>query len=265
MNVDTPKNLESKLSNKVAIITGASKGIGAEIAIRLAENNYNIILNYRSDENGANKVEKSCNQHGVRTIQIKGDITNPETIDNIIDAAKSNFGKIDCLINNAAITKFVRLNDFESLTQQDFQDIFEVNVFSAYQLSCKARKLMSGDEDSCIVNISSTSAFSGVGSSVAYASSKGALNTLTISLAKLFAPEIRVNAASVGFTDTQWWLNHFEPERYEKFKNKQREKSILKRITTPSDVANAVLYLCTSPAVTGEIVQVDSGISLGSI
>ena len=251
---------------KTAIITGGSKGIGASISQVLASNGFNLCINYHSDTNSAEKTAAICRNLGAEVLLVKGDISDLIVCQQVVAETIYTFNSLDLVVNNAATTKFCGLKDLNGLTKEDFNRILDVNIVSAYFLvSLSAERLSNSTNNPSIINISSTAGTTGIGSSIAYSVSKGALNTLTVSLAKILAPKIRVNAIAAGFVDTDWWLNYFDNNRYETFKNKQIAKSALNRATTTHDIADVLLFLINSQSITGEIIKVDSGISLGKI
>ncbi|MDI9338148.1 MAG: SDR family oxidoreductase [Alphaproteobacteria bacterium] len=251
---------------KTAIITGGSKGIGAAICKYLASKGYNLCLSYNSDTIMAEKVALDCKHLGAEVHLVKGDIGQQNICQQIIDETVFKFKGLDVLVNNAATTKFCSLKSLKNLSKDEFLSILNINLVSPYFLSSFAEEfLRNSPNNPSIINISSTAGKTGIGSNIAYSASKGGLNTLTMSLAKILAPKIRVNAVSVGFVETSWWLRYFDAERYEVFKNKQKEKAALKKITLVQDVAEAVYLLITNESITGESITIDSGISIGRL
>ena len=174
--------------------------------------------------------------------------------------AMERFGRVDGLVNNAAQSKIAAHADLESLTAADFNRIFGVNVIGPYQMVRAVASHMKRQGKGAIVNISSGSAFSGSGSSIAYAASKGALNTMTLSLARALAPEIRVNAVCPGVMQTRWWREGLGEDRYQSFIDNYAENSPLKAAGDPEIVADPVVWLLEGAEhVTGETIMVDSG------
>ena len=147
-------------------------------------------------------------------------------------------------------------------TAEDFDRILSVNVMGAFQMARAAETALRASRGS-VVNISSHSGFSGYGSSIVYSASKGALNTLTMSLARVMAPEVRVNAVCPGYVDTRWSAQRMDPQTYQTFRERVRELSMLKHVVTANDVADAVAWFAVAaPGVTGQLLVVDSGTHL---
>ena len=252
------------MPKKIAIVTGASKGIGAGIAHRLAEQNYALLLNYRNDKESAQAVAASCKQLGSeKTILFQGDVANPDDCNRMVKHAIEEWGAISCVVNNAANTHFVSPSNAFSLSGEDFISIYKVNLVGTYQMMKEAKPYLQKANGS-IINISSTASLNGIGSSPAYAASKGALNTLTLSFAKLLAPHIRVNAICPGIIDTDWWNQAFvDPARREAFLTKQKAKLPLQKLCSVKEIADMTLHLAESESITGEIIRLNAGAHLG--
>ena len=191
---------------KSVIITGAGSGIGAATAAVFAAAGYDVVVNYSRNKAGADEIVEQCRSLGANAVSVRGDIAEDADCRMIAAAAIEQFGRIDALVNNAGVTRRAPAGDLEASNAEDFDAIFRVNVAGTYQMIRAAaphlRKAVLGS----IVNVSSDSAFSGDGSSLAYAASKGAVNTMTRGLARSLAPAIRVNAVCPGFVDTTWAL-----------------------------------------------------------
>ncbi len=190
----------------------------------------------------------------------KGDVAQDADCRRVAQIALDSWGRIDALVNNAGTTKFADHADLEALSADDFLRIYQVNVVGAYQMAracAPALKAAAG----AIVNVSSVAGKSGGGSSMAYAASKGALLTLTLSLAKSLAPRIRVNAVCPGLIDTPWTREGYG-ERYPILEQRYLQGSALGRVGTPKDVAGVVLFLIGDAArfVTGQTIWVDGGV-----
>ena len=180
------------------------------------------------------------------------------------DAALAKWGRIDALVNNAGTTK-VAFNhaDLSALSAADFQHVYGVNVIGAFQMIRAVEPAMRKQGGGAVVNVSSIAAVMGIGTSVAYAASKGALNTMTLSLARALGPQIRVNAVCPGFVETRWLQEALGPG-YEGAKARYMSNAALQKVCTPDDIARAVLWLLEgSDLVTGEFIIVDGGAHLG--
>jgi 3-oxoacyl-[acyl-carrier protein] reductase len=183
----------------------------------------------------------------------------------IADAA-ARFGRIDGLINNAGITKFARNHaDLDALSAEDFQRLYAVNVVGPFQMLRAARALLEASERAAVLMVSSIAGVTGIGSSVAYAASKGALNTMTLSLARVLGPKIRVNALCPGFIDTRWHQDGFTPEGIEMMREAARKHTPLQAASLPEDIADAGLFFISDASrhITGETLLVDAGLHLG--
>lgn len=245
---------------KAAIVTGSSGGIGAATALKLAERGVNVMVNYRSNLSGARKVAADCRALGVSAIVVKADVASDTQCQHIVDQCVSRLGRIDYLVNNAGTTKFVQHDNLEGLSGQDFQDIYGVNVIGAYQMTRAAAPHLKATGAGSVVNVSSIAGVIGTGSCIAYAASKGALNTLTLSLARALGPEIRVNTVCPGFVQGDWLRDGMGAENYLATQTALEANNPLRRTATPEDVAEAVVMLLLGGGhVTGEILMTDGG------
>ena len=244
-----------------AIVTGSATGIGAAVAKNLAARGYGVVINYTRSEAEAKETKAACVHAGGQAVLCRGDVSRDEVCQRLARAALDSFGRIDVLVNNAGVTKFVATADLEGLSKADFEYIFGVNVVGAFQMTRAAAPALKSSGRGCIVNLSSYSGMSGLGSSIAYAASKGALNTLTRGLAHALAPEIRVNAICPGYVDTRWGRRGVKDEAtYENFKNKLESNLPLKTIPIAEDVAETVLWFIDGGrSITGETVIIDGG------
>lgn len=244
--------------SKTVIITGSSSGVGAASAIEFAKRGWNVVINYSKSKTDAVEVVKACESLGVKTLLCQANVANEDDCKRMVTETINTFGRIDALINNAGATKFCDYSHLEGLTKKDFQDLYEVNVIGAYQmvkLSAEYLKKSHG----AIVNISSISAISGVGSSIAYAASKGALSTMTLSLAHALSPEVRVNGICPGFIQTRW-TKGFLGERYESVKEKIEKVSLVGKTSLPEDIAKGLVYLVVDALTTsGQLITIDGG------
>ena len=193
-----------------AIVTGSASGLGAATAQILAKEGSRIIVNYSNSKAEAEATADLCRKAGAEVVVVQGDVSRDEDCKKIAAAAAASWGRLDVLINNAGTTKHVPHHDLDGLTAEDFQRIYAVNTIGPFQMVRAARALLeagakASGRPSAVVNISSVAGISGGGSSVAYAASKGALNTMTQSLARALAPLIRVNTVCPGYIDTPWF------------------------------------------------------------
>jgi 3-oxoacyl-[acyl-carrier protein] reductase len=245
---------------RAAIITGGATGIGAAIARALAARGWRVLVNYTKSEADAHATAEACGAAGGEALVVQGDVARDGDCQTLVKEALAAWGRLDALVNSAGITKFVPARNIEALTGEDFERIFAVNLKGAYQMARAAAESLRTSGEGAVVNISSHSAFTGLGSSMAYAASKGALNTLTMSLARALAPEVRVNAVCPGFVDTRWTRGAMDEESYRAFKVRVADSAPLKRMTMPEDVAEAALWFIEGGrSITGQFLVVDGG------
>ena len=246
----------------VSIVTGASSGIGAAIAEDLAQAGCNIVVNFSSNQEGGEAVARACREYGVEAIAQRGDISANTDCQAIVNAALDKWGRLDVLVNNAGVTRFADAVDLNALDSGDFEKIFAVNVVGCYQM-CKAAAPELKKTSGAIVNISSHAGFSGIGSSIAYAASKGAMNTMTLSLARSLAPDVRVNAVCPGFVDTDWMVPKLAGRELAEFKENAARIAPLQRIITPQEVAEATRWFALQgKSITGQLLVIDGGTHL---
>ena len=251
------------IKGKVAIITGGGTGIGAATAKRLAADGCNVAINYRSSADAAKDVAAACEALGVEAITVQGSVAEDADCKAIAQAALDKWGRIDVLINNAGITRFVPHSDLDGLQMEDFQDLNATNVVGPYQMTRAVVPAMQAAGQGRIVNTSSIAGVVGNGSSLAYVSTKGALNSLTLGLARALAPNITVNAVCPGLVMTEWY-RHMTDDSQAALQENYEGMVPLERVSTGEDIADAIMYLVTTSApVTGELKIIDSGLRLG--
>lgn len=255
-----------ELNNTVCIVTGSATGIGAACALDVAKKGARVVINYTKSETEASATADACKRLGAETLLVRADVSQDADCQRIARAALDRWGRVDALVNNAGITKFAPNHaDLDALQAEDFQRLYAVNVVGAFQMTRAVTPAMKRQGSGAIVNVSSVAGIMGVGSSIAYAASKGALNTMTLSLARALAPEIRVNAVCPGFVETRWFKDALGEEAYRNAKARYEERSALRKTMSPEDVARAVTWLLEgADRVTGEFIMVDSGAHLGA-
>ena len=248
-----------KENNKVALVTGSATGVGAATCQQLAAKGWNVVINYSKSAEEAQATAAACEEFGQGVLVVKADIASNQQCQDMVDQVVDRWGRIDALINNAGTTRYCDFADLDGLTKEDFLFLYEVNVVGAYQMTRAAVPHLRQAVDPVIVNTSSISAISGVGSSIAYAASKGALSTMTLSLAHALSPDIRVNAVCPGFIQGRW-TKDFLGDRYDTVRQKVEGATLLNKTSTPDDIAHTILYLIEGAAmVTGQILVVDGG------
>ena len=243
-----------------AVITGSATGIGAAVARQLAARGFGVLINYTRSEAEAEATAEACRAAGGAAVVCRGDVERDAECRSLVSKALEAFGRIDALVNNAGTTKFVASEDLDGLDLADFQRIFGVNVFGAFQMTRAAAPALREAGRGAVVNVSSLSGMTGLGSSLAYSASKGALNTLTKGLAHTLAPEIRVNAVCPGYADTRWGRVGLDDAGYERFKRRLESLLPLRVMPSADDVAEAVCWFIDGGrSVTGQLLVVDSG------
>jgi 3-oxoacyl-[acyl-carrier protein] reductase len=249
-------------SNPVIIVTGSSSGIGAEVARLAARNGYNVLINYNSNREGADAVVEYCQQQGVESVAVGADVGEDAACRALANVAEDNWGRIDCLVNNAGTTKFCRHADLEGLTAEDFHHLYQVNTIGAFQMIRAVVPLMKKTSGS-IVNVASVAGLLGVGSSLAYACSKAAMLAINKSMARELGPEIRVNAVCPGMVEGDWLREGLGEDTYPLVENHFKTQASTGEIMTAETVAENIWYFAASaPNVTGEQLLLDGGASL---
>lgn len=252
------------MAHPVYIVTGSSAGIGRACAEHLAANGACVVVNYARRQAEADGVVRRCRELGGDAIAVQADVAADADCRRLAQAALDTWGRIDGLVNNAGTTRFARHTDLEALESEDFHAIFDVNVVGPYQMIRAVAPTMQDQGRGAVVNVSSLAGVRGVGSSVAYAASKGALNNMTLSLARALGPAIRVNAVCPGFVETEW-LKQGLGDRYEKQREAYAANTPLKDSVKPEEVAETVAWLLTGATkTTGETVLIDAGMHLGA-
>src|SRR3954454_23646007 len=251
-----------------AIVTGSASGLGAATAAILAKDGARIVVNYSSSQREAEQTADLCRAAGGEVVVVQGDVSRDEDCRKIV-AAAAPWGRLDALINNAGTTKHMAHGNLDGLSAEDFQRIYAVNTIGPFQMVRAARSLLEAGANasgraSAVVNVSSVAGISGVGSSVAYAASKGALNTITYSLARALAPLIRVNTVCPGYIDTPWFTKGRGEAGAKQVRDMIVARVPLKSASTAEDIAQLVCFLALpqSGQMTGEFVRMDAGMHL---
>lgn len=250
----------------VVVVTGASTGLGRAIAVETAARGAEaVIVNYASNAADAEETARRVEAQRAKAVLVQGDVAKDADCKKIAAAAEP-FGRIDALFNNAGTTTFAAHGDMDKVSAEDFLRLYGVNVVGAFQMVRACRALLEAAErPGAVVNTASIAGVTGIGSSVPYAASKGALTTMTLSLARALAPKIRVNAVCPGFIDTPWFGKGLGEAAAERVRANAAANTPLKAASTPEDIAAATVFLA-SPAsrhVTGETLLVDAGSHLG--
>ena len=240
--------------DKVAMITGATRGIGKQIALTLANEGYNIVLNYRTENDELIQAKNEIESKNVKCLTVQGDVTNFEDCKQMIESAIKKFGKIDVLINNAGITKDMLL---ARMKEEDFKQVIDVNLVGTFNMTKNVISYMMKARNGRIINISSVVGIAGNAGQTNYSASKAGIIGFTKSLAKEVASRnILVNAVAPGFIET-----NMTDVLKQEVKDEIAKNIPLKRMGTPKDVANVVKFLASedSSYITGQVISVDGG------
>jgi 3-oxoacyl-[acyl-carrier protein] reductase len=249
----------SKLSGKVAVVTGASKGIGAAIAKRLAADGASVVVNYSSSRDGAEKVVNEITQAGGKAIAVGASVSKEDEIKKLFDETKKAYGKVDILVNNAGIYNFAPLED---VTAEDYKRQYDTNVLGLL-LTTKAALSLIPKEGGSVVNISSVASTLAPPASSVYSSTKGAVDTITKALAKELGPRnIRVNSINPGYVVTEG--THSAGIVGSDFEKGAVAGTPLGRAGQPDDIAPPVAFLASDDArwITGETIFVSGGAAI---
>ena len=239
---------------KVVFVTGASRGIGKEVALKYAENGYNVVINYASDKTDVESLKKEFEEKNVETIIEKADVTNSNQIEELVKKAIEKFGKIDVLVNNAGITKD---NLLMRMSEEEFDKVIEVNLKGTYIVTKAVTKYMMKKRSGSIINLSSVVGVAGNAGQTNYSASKAGIIGFTKSVAKeLASRNIRANAVAPGFIETD--MTAVLPDTV---KENIHNQIPLKRMGTAKEVANLIYFLGSdeSSYITGQVINVDGG------
>jgi 3-oxoacyl-[acyl-carrier protein] reductase len=241
------------MSNKVALVTGSATGTGRAIALRFARRGFAVVINYSRSEAEAHETSAQVRALGVPAILCRATVADDAQVRAMVERCRTELGGLDVLVNNAGTTHFIPHTDLEAVTDAAWDEIFQVNLKGAFYASRAAMPLLR-ERKGCIVNISSVAGLQGHGSSIPYSASKAAMNCMTQSLARAFAPDVRVNAIAPGPIQTRWLKGH------EEHVEKAIAQTPLGRAATPDDIADVVEFLALGTGLmTGQVVVVDGG------
>jgi len=250
--------------SKVALVTGSGTGVGAATAIALARLGYRVLINYSKSETEARSTQVVCQEAGSDTLLRRGDVADDADCRALALAAVQRWGRLDALVNNAGVTQFSGTANWDAVDAGAFQRIVGVNALGSFQMIRACAPHLKASRGA-IVNVSSVAGALGIGSSVPYVASKGAINAMTLYFARALAPEVRVNAVCPGLIDTRWFVDGIGQQGYDKLKAAYESSVPLGRASTAQDVAEAVVWLVNGArTVTGELLLIDGGMHLGT-
>ena len=244
----------------VALVTGGGTGVGKACVEMLAEMGYNVIVNYsRSKHDAESLAESATARTGNRCLAVACDVSNEQQVVAMLRQIEDQFGRLDVVVNNAATTQFIEASDLEAMTEEKWDRILAVNTKGPFFVTKAAASLLKRSGIGSVVNVSSVAGTTGQGSCIAYAASKAALNTMTKSLARALAPEIRVNAVLPGPIDSRWIRqgdNNWDLEE-------MTRNYPIPRASSPREIAEGIVFLATGTAMTtGQLLTIDGGQTL---
>jgi 3-oxoacyl-[acyl-carrier protein] reductase len=246
-------------STKAALVTGAATGIGRSAVLALARAGYDVAVNYASSESAARETAAQAEKLGVRALALKCDVSDEAGVRAMLAAIDKAFGRLDVLVNNAGTTASWKPKDLESLSLEEWDRVFAVNVRGLFQVTRASLPLLRKGENPSIVNTASIVGLRPGPQPLPYAASKAAVVNLTKTLAWNLGPEIRVNAVAPGWMEGDW-MKRMLKDRYEDLMGKRAKATPLKRVVTADDVAETMMSLIQSNRfVTGEVIVVDGG------
>ena len=255
--------MASSGARKVAIVTGSGTGVGAATALQLAQRGYDVLINYSRSESEALASEAACRAAGADTLCLRGDVSDDAACRALAAAAIARWQRIDTLVNNAGTTTFSGAGNWDAIDAEAFHRIIGVNTLGTFQM-VRACAPQLTEARGAIVNVSSVAGSLGIGSSVPYIASKGAVNSMTLHFARTLAPHVRVNAVCPGLITTRWFVDGMGREAYEKILAYNEKHTPLQRACSPEDVADAIVWLIDGArTTTGELLLLDSGRHLG--
>ncbi|HUB97273.1 MAG TPA: SDR family oxidoreductase [Stellaceae bacterium] len=254
------------IRDNVAIVTGSATGIGAETAKLLAAKGCRVVVNFTKSRAEAEETAAACRQHGVDVLLHQADVSQDAQCKAMAAAAIGQWGRVDILVNCAGRTKPAPPGDLDALNAADFHDIYAVNLVGTYQMIRAVVPQMRKQGAGVVVNVSALGSLNGEGSSIAYAASKGALNSLTISLARQLAPIVRVNAICPGFVATRWMRNLLGEERFDQRVAEMARITPVHKTAFAEDIAEMICWFIDGPGlITGEVLPVDYGTRFGTL
>jgi 3-oxoacyl-[acyl-carrier protein] reductase len=250
-----------QIEGKAAVVTGGGTGVGRATALALAQRGCAVLINYNRSQSEAEATAAEITALGVRGLAVQADVADDAACRRMIETATREFGRLDVLVNNAGATAFIKHDDLEAVSLEVWQRILAINLLGPFQCARAARAALLAAGNGEIVNVSSVAGLAGMGSSIPYCASKAALNNLTVTLARVFAPTVRVNAVAPGFITTRWLQEGLGGEAYAAYKQRSEEQVLLHKVCTAEDVAAAILNIITGPdLLTGQVIPLEGGL-----
>ena len=241
------------------MVTGSATGVGRACILQFASRGYDVVVNYSRSEQDAKQTAADAEALGAKTLVIRCDVADNVGVRQMINEINDTFGRLDALVNNAATTTFIEHGNLDALTEEMWDRMLGVNLKGAFFVTRAAADLLRASGAGSVVNVSSVAAMTGSGSSIAYCATKAGLNTMTKSLARVFAPEVRVNAVCPGPINSRW-IKQGNPdwdiaEMVADFP--------IPKASEPDDIADAILFFSTGTTMaTGQVLGIDGGQTL---
>jgi len=249
-------------ASRVAIVTGGGTGVGRETSLALGRLGYAVIVNYSRSRLEAQETVDELIGLGVHAHAFQADVASDQACREMVSFTLEKFARIDVLVNCAGTTDFIPFQDLEAVTDESWLRLYQVNVMGAFHCARAVREPMVNSGGGQIINVSSVAAQLAQGSSIPYCCTKAALDNLTVSLARTFAPRIRVNAVAPGFIAGRWTQAGLG-SKYDDIKQAYEKTLPLGRVCEPRDIADGIMSLVTgSSMLTGQTLTVDGGMMI---
>ncbi|WP_395064291.1 SDR family NAD(P)-dependent oxidoreductase [Paraburkholderia silvatlantica] len=259
-------------TSPVCMITGAATGIGAATALRFARAGWSVAIgNFDASTRAfAADVEMQCRASGADALVFDADVSRDADCRRAVDKVATRWRRIDALVNCAGTTRVIPHHALDAIDAAEFERVYRVNAIGVFQMTSAAAALLretaTEERSTSVINVSSLAGLNGTGSSLAYAASKGAVNTMTLSLARSLAPHVRVNAIAPGMVDDGLLRRSLDADAYASVLGRMKTNAPLKRVSTPAEMAELVWFLAAhAHAMTGQVIAAENGLLLTGV
>ena len=253
-----------ELRGRAAIVTGSATGIGRSTALELARRGCNVVINYTRSEAEAQETVRDVEAAGAAALLCRCNVSEDAEVRRMVAACAEKFGRLDVLVNAAGVSHFSPPEDLEAITEDVWNRIFRVNVHGTFLTTRAAAPLLKRSGRGAVVNVSSIAGVRPAAQAIPYAASKAAVVNMTVSLARILAPEVRVNAVAPGWIRGRW-MQAALGDQYDRLMERRAQRTPLGRVATPEDVAQTIVSLIeANDFVTGQVVVIDGGYSIAS-